>query len=374
MTEHDSPARRLRGGVAPVLDAASERARRERIASRVVELSRELSSRSERRRRWALGVALAALLGSASAVLLVWRAGSVPEAVPVAAAPVLELQLLAGRASVRSGGAVVPLAEGSVRLAADAELVTRPDEGAELRLASATEVSVAPASQVSIRRERPSPEVFEERVRLRAGSVALAVPKLGTRGKVLVETEDALVEVHGTRFNVRVVEEPPGVTFTEVTVSEGRVLVRSGGQSRFLGPGESTSTRVAAPPTPSADAAPPDGVESKAPASPRRAERRRPATAPVPPSELAEQNRLVEAAELAQRGGMPTLALERLEQLITRYPDAELAHNARVERFRLLERSGRHAEAVEAARAYVARHPNGFARQEAEHLLDGGAP
>lgn len=376
MTEHESPARRLRGYVTPVLDEASESARRERIASRVVALSRELSSKRERRRRWALGVALAALVGSASAAVLVWRGGT-PEAGPMA----LEMRLLTGRASVRSGDDVVPLAEGSVRLAPDAELVTRADEGAELRLASATEVDVAPASRVSIRRERPSPELFEERVRLRAGSVALAVPKLGTHGKVSVETEDALVEVHGTRFSVRVVEEPPRAAFTEVRVSEGRVLVVSGGQGRFLGPGESLSTRVApAPeitPAPAVEPAPASAVpESRAPTleSARRTERRRPAAAPVPPSELADQNRLLEAAELAQRSGMPELALDRLERLIARYPDAELSHNARVERFRVLERTGRHAAAVDAARAYIARHPDGFARQEAERLIDGASP
>ena len=69
---------------------------------------------------------------------------------------------------------------------------------------------------------------------------------------------------------------------------------------------------------------------------------------------------------------MPRLALERLELLIKRYPESELAHNARVERFRVLERSGRHAEAVSAARAYLARHPDGFAGEEAERLLGEG--
>jgi outer membrane protein assembly factor BamD (BamD/ComL family) len=82
---------------------------------------------------------------------------------------------------------------------------------------------------------------------------------------------------------------------------------------------------------------------------------------------------LLEAAELAQRGGMPTLAIERLERLIRRYPDSELAHNARVERFRVLERAGRHDDAVGAARAYLKRYPDGFAREEAENLI-GEAP
>ena len=55
--------------------------------------------------------------------------------------------------------------------------------------------------------------------------------------------------------------------------------------------------------------------------------------------------------------------------MIARYPDSELAHNARVERFRVLERAGQHAAAVSAARAYLERHPEGFARDEAESLI-----
>lgn len=377
MTERESPARRLRGGVFPVLDAASENARRERVAARVLDVSRKLTARRERRRRWVLGVALAALVGSAGAAALVSLPGGSADAPELLASREIEVQLLAGHASVRNGAGLVPLAEGAVQLGADTELSTPADESAELRLSSATQVSVAPASAVNISRQRPSPGVFEERLRLRAGSVALAVPKLGARGKVSVETRDALVEVHGTRFSVRVVEAASGPAFTEVAVREGRVLVSSGGQSRMLGPGDSFSTRAAeaAPiqvPSPSADTANGDAGAARATktAAPRarRLAPRRPRA-----SELAEQNRLLEAAELAARNDMSTLALERLEQLITRYPDAELAHNARVERFRLLERSGRHAQAVAAARAYLERHPDGFARDEAARLI-GAAP
>lgn len=355
-----------------MLDEASELARRERIAARVVELAGELRSRRARGRRWALGVALAALVGSAAGVALVWPEIG-PDPLELAATPSLEVRLLAGRASLRTGTQVVPFAGSSVQLGVDTELVTPPNESAELRLASETELNLAPGSEVNISRQRPSPDVFEERVRLRTGSVALAVPKLGARGKVSVETRDALVEVHGTRFSVRVVEEPPGVAFTEVLVRDGRVLVRAGGQSRLLGAGESFSTRVPSPAPvvehPDAPAAPP-APERRA----RRIEPPRPAApAPVPPSELAEQNRLLEAAELAERAGMHALALERLERLIARYPDAELAHNARVERFRLLEHSGQHVAAAAAARAYLERYPDGFARQEAETVLGGGA-
>jgi hypothetical protein len=88
--------------------------------------------------------------------------------------------------------------------------------------------------------------------------------------------------------------------------------------------------------------------------------------APAPtPSELAAQNRLLDGAELAQKSGMPALALQRLDTLIARYPEAELAQNARVQRMRLLASTGRLAEAAREARGYLERYPRGFAREEA---------
>jgi hypothetical protein len=125
-------------------------------------------------------------------------------------------------------------------------------------------------------------------------------------------------------------------------------------------------------PTPAAE---PELAREPDPVTHARAARKARVTDPViAASELAAQNRLLEAAELAQKSGMPTLALQRLEALITRYPDAELAHNARVERFRVLRLAGRDAEAVAAAQAYLDRHPGGFARQEAERLIEDLSP
>jgi hypothetical protein len=267
---------------------------------------------------------------------------------------------------LREGTTLEPLAPGAQPLGAEPVLVTAPGDEAELRLSSDTELHVASATEIGITRRRSTPDSFEERVRLRAGSVALRVPKLGTRGKVSVETRDALVEVHGTQFSVRVVDEPPVAAFTEVAVREGRVLVRSGAQSRFLGAGESWSSRVEAPvvvvpPAPAPEVTPPAHPAEKASARKRR---------PVPPSELAAQNRLLEAAELAQKGGMLALALDRLDRLIARYPDAELADNARVQRFRVLRLAGRDAEAVAAARDYLEQQPSGFAHAEAEQLIE----
>jgi FecR protein len=377
MTDPLDVLQKLRGGVLPVQGEQRERERRARIAGRVLELSRELRGRRERRRRFGLGVAVAALVSAcAFGLFLQLREPSSPELVGVG-----ELRLVSGHASLRQGAGLAPLEYGQLALSGDSLLVTRADDGAELRLSSDTAVNVAPSSEVGIARRQPTLDGFEERVRLRSGSVALRVPKLGSHGKVSVETRDTLVEVHGTQFSVRVVERPPLDSFTEVAVREGRVLVRSGEQSRFLGAGDRWSSREDAPPFPGAATAPPPSAATEpaakrepAPESPPprtlRAHRKaHPPERSVSPSELAAQNRLLEAAELAQRSGMTSLALERLDTLIARYPDAELAHNARVERFRALRFAGRNGEAVAAARAYLERHPDGFARQEAERLI-----
>jgi hypothetical protein len=377
MTDRSSSAlRQLRGGVLPVLDEQSERARRERIAGRVLELSGQLSTRDERRRRFGLGLAIAALVGACAVILYL---GFFDRSAPVALTPSAKIRLIAGHASLRTGTRISPIENGQLALPSDSVLVTQAREGAELRLSSETALSVAPASEVGITRRQPTLDGFEERVRLRAGSVALRVPKLGSHGKVSVETGDALVEVHGTQFSVRVVERPPLQPFTEVQVREGRVLVRSGEQSRFLGAGDAWSSRNDQPsnadvPLASAPTPAPEPELAPASAPVKRAVRKARGTDPVVASELAAQNRLLEAAELAQKSGMPTLALQRLEALITRYPDAELAHNARVERFRVLRLAGRDAEAIAAAHAYLERHPGGFARQEAEHLIEALSP
>src|SRR5690606_17153167 len=142
----------------------------------------------------------------------------------------------------RSAAGLSALGEGQLELPSDALLVTHAEQSAELRLASETALSVAPASEVGVTRRQAAADGFEERVRLRSGSVALRVPRLGARGKVSVETRDALIEVHGTQFWVRVVERPPLEPFTEVQVREGRVLVRSGAEPRLLGAGEHWSS------------------------------------------------------------------------------------------------------------------------------------
>jgi len=374
----ESALRELCRGVWPAPDAATERQRRERIAGRVLELQRELSGASVRRRRIGLGLALAALVGGACALLVFVQPGARPTASEQASDATDSVRLISGHASLRHGLSLAPLAYGQLDVSDDPVLVTRAEDGAEFRLSSNTAVDLGPSSEVGIARRRQNLGGFEERVRLSAGSVALRVPKLGTHGKVSVETRDALVEVHGTQFSVRVVERPPLDSFTEVEVREGRVLVRAGETSRFLGAGDHWSSLDREPAAQSTTAPAPVVPEPVLPAKATPAPQHKaaaPAARPaaVVASELAAQNRLLEAAELAQKSGMPALALQRLETLMQRYPDAELAHNARVARFRLLNDMGRKSAAEAAARDYLERYPDGFARDEARRLIEASA-
>jgi hypothetical protein len=371
-----SPLRELCRGVWPVQDAESGQQRRARIAERIVVVNRELVER-ERRQRPLWWLAAAAVLGS---LCVLWVLARTPGSPAVAAAG--SVQLVSGEASVRQAGVLAPLGNAPIDVASEPILVTRADQSAELRLASDAALQLAGASEVGLER-RQSALGFEERVHLRAGAVGLRVPKLGTRSKLAVETLDSWVEVHGTRFSVRWVEHPPAQPFTEVDVSEGKVLVRGrDGASRMLGAGEHWRSIAADAPPPAEP--PPAAAPQPIPAppalsrqpAPARAAREAPmAAAPPPtPSELAAQNRLLEGAELARKSGMPALALERLDTLIDRYPNAELAHNARVQRMRLLASMGRSREAAQAARQYLELYPHGFARKEAQLQVAAEAP
>src|SRR5262245_11609743 len=103
MTDPASRAlKQLRGGVVPVLDEASERQRRERIAARVLEVSRELSARRDRRRRMGLGLALAAIVGGVCA-LSIWLSPELFGPAPLAADAASEVRLVAGHANLREG-------------------------------------------------------------------------------------------------------------------------------------------------------------------------------------------------------------------------------------------------------------------------------
>lgn len=85
-------------------------------------------------------------------------------------------------------------------------------------------------------------------------------------------------------------------------------------------------------------------------------------------STLEAINRLFTEAKRARREGRNGDALVALDQLLGKYPHSVLAQEASVERFRVLSKLGRSAEARRAAAAYLSRYPSGFAASEAERL------
>jgi hypothetical protein len=190
-----------------------------------------------------------------------------------------------------------------------------------------------------------------ERIGITVGEIAVHVPKLGPDESFRVETPDAEVTVHGTSFVVAVHDGK-----TRVTVSEGVVTVKSGTGEALLHAGDAW-------PAPESHAVAP--VPAPAPAKSVAAATSRPRP---DPSTLDDQNRLLQRALASRRQGDDAHALVELDALLTRYPGSPLAQEARVEKFRALERMGQHAKAVGEARRYLADYPNGFAADEAKAL------
>jgi len=82
-------------------------------------------------------------------------------------------------------------------------------------------------------------------------------------------------------------------------------------------------------------------------------------------SDLAVENDLFDKAMLAKRDGDMRGAVGYFDRLLSRYPDCPFAESAAAERLKLLAGYD-HARAESAAREYLRRYPNGFARSDAE--------
>jgi outer membrane protein assembly factor BamD (BamD/ComL family) len=81
------------------------------------------------------------------------------------------------------------------------------------------------------------------------------------------------------------------------------------------------------------------------------------------------QNELFERGVRAQQRGDSATALATYADLIERYPSSPLVENALVGRIRLLEASDKVKARYEAAR-YLDRYARGFARAEAQRILE----
>ncbi|MGH7269453.1 MAG: FecR domain-containing protein [Polyangiaceae bacterium] len=346
---------------------ASEEAR----AVKLVALTIRARHRRERRLRWAVGgIAAAATIATAIGIAKISTGAVTPKVIAQTPAPAERLGIdsmiatgvvreVTGDAYVLHAGLSRPVT-GNSAIGAGEELVVERNARVSFGLPTGTLLTVQEGGDLTVV-ALGTTQLF----RLSAGSVRADVHKLATGERFLVRTPDAEIEVRGTSFRVGTVPSDPscgaGIT-TRLTVYEGVVVVRAG----------STEIRV-----PAGHQWPSDcGLTANAPA------RTRPLTssagtsvAPGPVgsprasrSELAGQNDLYASALAARQSGNTGAAVAAFEQLATKYPASPLAENAMAERMRLL--AATHSpRAVDAARAYVTRYPEGFARTDAEAIL-----
>lgn len=375
--------RQLGRVVVPLLTPEREASRHEQMTSAVNRLVGGLPARPPRRR---LGVHARAFWGFAAvaASIAVFFAArhwvqATETRIPSQVASVIFTSGLSTLSRV--GSPPSRLVTRQVIEAAD-ELRSSTGAGAELALTGAgkARVEVSEDTRVRLNQRFTGSEVGpEDWLDLEQGLVTLQVAKLPPGLALAVQTPDARVTVHGTRFSVRVTPRVPSGTVTFVSVSEGRVEVGSRGNSLFLGPGEHWSSQDSEPaPSPVADSGAggqsqsrlPSGAAGESASAPARALARRasPTAVGTSPSTLADENRLYAQAMAQASAGDLSHALASLANLIQGYPRSPLAQSARVERFRLLQQSGNAGAAAQAARRYLSEYPNGFARAEARRL------
>lgn len=144
---------------------------------------------------------------------------------------------IAAAVVVVAGGALAIRRHGTVR--GDHVRLVRTASQPALRLAGGARIALAGDAEVD------QSDAARTRIALGDGSVSVEVPPLGPGEQLSVETPDAQVIVHGTRFRV----ERAGDR-TLVSVTQGLVEVRPTGGNRpavFLRPGESTEVLALAP-------------------------------------------------------------------------------------------------------------------------------
>jgi ferric-dicitrate binding protein FerR (iron transport regulator) len=311
--------------------------------TRALEKALTAKQQRQRRRRVAIPVATAAALGA-----LIWLGvRRPPESMPVATPALpqrIERPFIVAVGPMGADAAVIgdrrrPLGSGAAIRAGD-------------RVASRSPLAmhVATGTRLLLRGELDVLEASEvQRFDLRTGSLDAEVAKLRPGERFVVRAGRAEIEVWGTAFAVSLGGDCAGPR-TSVDVREGVVAVHLDGQDRLLGAGEHWRSPCPSPPA---------------------RHRERAAVAPPPPPEptstLAEENALFFAAVKARQSGEAESALRLLGELLAKHPAGPLSEAAMAERMRLLR--GRDAPAAAAAaRAYLRRFPQGFARAEATAL------
>lgn len=331
----------------------------------VATIERALRARTRRRRLIGVGgfLAAAAAVALVASQLPKWRQ---PSPGALASVSIDVTPSGSGAALARNEGE--QLLTTRVAMESGQRIDTPAHGGAALQLSTGTSMNLA--GQTSFRVDSQG---TLQRFSLQRGELVAHVAKLTGAQRFIVDTPDTEIEVRGTRFRLRVVEQGEACgngTRTRLEVSEGAVEVRVASLAAIsvkageIWPTDCQGT-VAPAVTPALQAA-----STRAGGAPARPEPR--AAAPVPVHEperssaLTPQNDLFAEGVARSRQGDTGGALRSYSELMSRFPSSPLAENAMVQRMRLLAGS---AEGRAEARRYVARYPRGFAVEEANKLL-----
>jgi hypothetical protein len=228
-----------------------------------------------------------------------------------------------GRLQTVQVGGRIPLARGDrVESPVGGEAQLSLPRGVDVKLVGLTRLRLLSATEL------------EQRLELAAGRVEVSVPKPGGPKIVEIDTPDSEVIVHGTQFSVLVTDGEGGRVVTSVSVTRGAVMVVHAGERRLIEAGATWSSEV--PPVPASTTT--DAPASMPPSVATSTPRMNRAARPVPVPSLTEQNRLFQAFIEARDAGDDAAAVRHLDELLTRFPDTPLADQARLARFRALQR------------------------------------
>ena len=359
---------------------------RDRGIAIVAQAMRQSSRNRRRTRIWALSLAAAAAavaVVSMSVLKRPWSAGELRSSrtcssghafctETVAQQPVVDVGHVEGRDIVPGGSFQADLHKSTQ---------VQFDSGTRMVLDANTAVTYNEGTAV-------------HRFSITQGSVRLQVAKLSKGQRFLLNAPAVEVEVRGTVFNVRVVEPSPGCgQRSQVSVEEVVVEVRSATEHQTLQPGERWTSDCTTPQAYSSSrsavtgdigsgvhapitARRPTTSDSRSAASSRHSiETEAPDVVmakletPEPESALALQNDLYARASAERNSGHAAEALALYKQLIVQFPGSALVESAYVQRMRLLARTHDSRATAEAQR-YLNRFPEGFARTEAQVLLN----
>jgi len=334
----DDPLRALVEHSVPGLPAEEASALRERVIGRMDVVRRQIvraRARAEKRRPWLVFAAAACV------PLLIFAVSGF------------------GRGARHAGVATITDVRGRAVIAGD-EVSTGPGDVVRAGLPTGATVDVDSSSRARFEVASVA-EGRGDRIALVTGRLEVSVPKLGAVRDLRVQTAEATVVVHGTRF---VVEATPGAT--RVTVIDGIVEVDSPGQVRMLTEGMSFTGAGGATGSPA-----PSGSLAAAPPQPAPLTTDPGAGAkPGAASTLASENALLADAMRLRREQRSDRALVSLDELLSRHPASPLAEVARVERLRALADTGDRSRLVREAGSYLADYPQGLARAEVERMLE----